>query len=48
MTFEQWWKEYCVKHHIVVGSSYEVAIRQVALEAAEWGCYHNWYELVEE
>lgn len=37
MTFEQWWNEYCVKHHITVGSTYEVAIKQVALESSKWG-----------
>ena len=33
ITFEQWWKEYCVKHHLDIGSPLEKALRQVAVDA---------------
>ena len=37
MTFEQWWKEYCVKHSIVVGSSFENGMKQTAEDAFKEG-----------
>ena len=37
MTFEEWWKEYCVKHSIIVGSSFEMAMKAVAEDAHKAG-----------
>ena len=37
MTFEQWWKEYCVKHSIVQGSSFEKGMKAVAEDAHKAG-----------
>ena len=39
MTFEQWWKEYCVKHSIVVGSSFERGVKDIAEES--WDVSHE-------
>ena len=39
MTFEQWWKEYCVKHHYDIGSPFENALREVANDT-----YNKWYQ----
>lgn len=33
MTFEQWWKEYCVKRHLVKGSPTEIAMQNIAYDA---------------
>ena len=37
MTFEQWWKEYCVKHHFDIGSPFEYSLREVAKDT-----YDKW------
>lgn len=37
MGFEQWWKEYCVQHSIVVGSFFEMGVRQTAEDAFREG-----------